>query len=151
MRKKPGPDRDSRNMMALTGNPIWKALSRKPMGSDAQIRVGLLSRKALYALTNGDGLASDLNELTVSVFTAIVLAERGYGEDQLDDFNAARQALADAHSRAIKGEGFSMTEMEGRLVADMLNLHEQQIEVAEKNEVTSAITQGFKRANSGVV
>ena len=148
-RKKPGLDRDSRSMMTLTGNPVWRALSRKPMESSAQIRVGLLNRKALYALTNGSGDASDLRELMVTASTAIVLAERGYGEAQLADFNAAMQALSDARARAIKGRGVALTEIESRLVADMISLHEQQLEVAEKAEVTNAITEGFKRANSG--
>ena len=59
--------RDTRNMIMLTGNPIWRAFAKKdPVSEKTQTSIGLAARKALYALTNGDGAFEHFKELLVT-------------------------------------------------------------------------------------
>ena len=93
--------RDTRNMIMLTGNPIWRAFAKRdPVSVKTQTSIGLAARKALYALTNGDGAFEHFKELLVTAYAGIHLAELGYGLDLLGDFNAALADILECYGRA---------------------------------------------------
>jgi hypothetical protein len=46
-------NQDTRNMVMLVGNPIWRAFAKKDtVSKKTQTSIRLASRNALYALTN---------------------------------------------------------------------------------------------------
>jgi len=134
-------------MVLLTGNPVWRAFAKKPVSEETQVTIGLAGRKALYALTNGLGKFEDFNELVVTGYAAISLAESGYGTDLLSDFNAATEAVLSCRIRALTEESYFLDEQEAQLVNILLDLHEQQVQLACKSELAAAIVDGYKRAN----
>jgi hypothetical protein len=143
---------DTRNMIMLTGNPIWKAFAKKdPVSMKSQTSIGLAARKALYALTNADGQFAHFKELLVTAYAGIYLAERGYGEDFMSDFHAALKVTLECHERAINGQGYTLNEREARLVDELLGLHEQQVQMADRAELASAIVESYRQVGAALL
>jgi hypothetical protein len=138
--KSPGVNRETRNMLMLSGNPIWRAFAKEPISQKTQTSIGLAGRKSLYALSNGAGEFEHCKELMVTAYAGIFLAEQGYGEDLLDDFYGA---LAVVHEC---GGAFSLDENEVCKVDVLLDLHEQQLGLAEKADLAAAIVESYRRA-----
>ncbi|NVO08116.1 MAG: hypothetical protein HXX19_20265 [Rhodoferax sp.] len=139
-------NRNTRDMVILTGNPIWRAFSKKPVSQTVQITIGLAGRKALYALTTNNGRFEDFNELVVTAYAAIILAEGGWGHEFLGDFNSALETILECRLRALTGACYSLCEKEAEAVNTLLELHEQQVQLADKAELASAIVEGYQRA-----
>ena len=135
-------------MVLLTGNPVWRAFAKKPVSEETQVTIGLAGRKALYALTNGLGRFEDFNELVVTGYAAISLAEGGYGADLISDFDAAVEVVLKCRLRALHDENYFLDERDAQLVNVLLDLHEQQVQLAGKSELAAAIVDGYKRANA---
>ena len=143
--------RDTRNMLMLSGNPIWRAFAKKdPVSTKTQTSIGLAARKALYGLTNGDGRFEHFKELLVSAYAGIYLAERGYGEDLMSDFHAALKVTLECHERAINGQGYTLNEQEAHLVDNLLGLHEQQVQMADRAELASAIVESYRQVGAAL-
>ena len=138
--------RDTRNMIMLTGNPIWRAFAKRdPVSEKTQTSIGLAARKALYALTNGDGAFEHFKELLVTAYAGIHLAELGYGQDLLGDFNAALADILECYGRAIDGHGYSLSENEAHRVDELLVLHEQQVQMADRAELAAAMVESYRQ------
>jgi hypothetical protein len=142
--------RNTRSMTMLAGNPVWRAFAKKPISTDIQTSIGLATRKALYALSNGVGQFEHFNELVVTAHTAIILSETGYGADLLREFNAALVTILECRVRALKGECYSLDEKESRVVNELLELHEQQVQLAVQGELAAAIIAGYRRAQAAL-
>ena len=104
-----------------------------------------LDRKALYALTNGDGAFEHFKELLVTAYAGIHLAELGYGLDLLGDFNAALADILECYGRAIDGHGYSLSENEAHRVDELLVLHELQVQMADRAELAAAIVESYRQ------
>jgi hypothetical protein len=70
----------------------------------------------------------------------------GYGEDLIDDMRAALSVALDCRSRGSIGDGFWFNDDEAATLIVLLDLHEQQLELAEKADLAAAITESYKRA-----
>jgi hypothetical protein len=143
--KSPGVNREARNMLMLSGNPIWRAFAKEPISQKTQTSIGLAGRKSLYALSNGAGEFEHCKELMVTAYAGIFLAEQGYGEDLLDDFYGALAAVHECRNRARSGGAFSLDESDARKVDVLLDLHEQQLGLAEKADLAAAIVESYRR------
>lgn len=142
---------ETRNYLNLMGSPVWKAFAREDQVSKtAQISIGLSGRKALYALTNGQGAFEHLKELLVTAHAGMYLAEQGYGADLADDFQSALRALLSCLTRAKEGEAFALDELEAAAVSELLGLHEQQIELADRALLSAAIVESYRRMASAL-
>jgi hypothetical protein len=139
-------NRETKDMLVLSGNPIWRAFARAPVSQQTQTSIGLSGRKSLYALTHGQGEFLHCRELTVTAHTAIHLAEQGYGEDLMADFTAALTVAKDCRTRGNSGNGYWLGEVEASKMNVLLDLHEQQLELAEKADLAAAIIESYKRA-----
>jgi hypothetical protein len=137
---------ETQDLLALSGNPVWRAFAHAPVTRQTQTSIGLSGRKALYALTHGQGEFLHCRELVVTAHAAIHLAEEGYGEDLIDDMRAALSVALDCRSRGSIGDGFWFNDDEAATLIVLLDLHEQQLELAEKADLAAAITESYKRA-----
>jgi hypothetical protein len=133
-------------MLALSGNPVWRAFAHAPVSRQTQTTIGLSGRKSLYSLTHGQGEFLHCRELTVTAHAAIHLAEQGYGEDLMEDFNAALAVAQECRSRGSSGDGYWLEDVEAGKIAVLLDLHEQQLALAEKADLAAAIIESYKRA-----
>lgn len=128
------------------GSPVWKAFAREDQVSKAaQTSIGLAGRKALYALTSGQGVFEHLKELFVTAHAGMYLAEQGYGEDLLDDFRSGLVALQGCFARSKESGKFEMDEHEASAVSEILGLHEQQVELADRAVLSDAIVESYRR------
>jgi hypothetical protein len=143
-----GVNRSTRDMLMLSGNPIWRALSKEPVTEITKISIGLAGRKSLYALTNDEGLFEHCKELMVTAYAGIYLAEQGYGADVMNDFIDGLAAIKECRSRARKGLAYTLDSEEARKVDVLLDMHEQQLELADKAEVSDAIVESYGRAGA---
>jgi hypothetical protein len=145
-RHKTHGNKETRDLLALSGNPVWRAFAHAPVSEQTQTSIGLSGRKALYALTQGQGEFLHCRELIVTAHAAIHLAEEGYGGDLMDDFNAALAVALDCRSRGSIGDGYWLEEEEVSKLVVLLDLHEQQLALAEKADLAAAIIESYKRA-----
>lgn len=141
-------NRETRDLLALSGNPVWRAFAHAPVSQKTQTSIGLSGRKALYSLTHSQGEFLHCRELTVTAHAAIHLAEQGYGEDLLEDFNSALAVTKECRSRGIGGDGYWLSDLEAGKIAVLLDLHEQQLGLAEKADLAAAIIESYKRAGN---
>ena len=139
---------ETRGMVNLVKNPVWAAFSKKPVDDRTQITVGLASRQALYALQHGDAKLNDFTELNVTVHAALILAERGYGADLMEDFQAAHRVMQACRSRAHHGQPWRLSADESVAIALVIDLHEQQFKLSGKAELATAIVDGFTRIDA---
>jgi hypothetical protein len=144
-----GLNRNTHAMLILSGNPIWRALSKQPVSEQTRITIGLSGRKSLYALTNDAGQFEHCKELMVIGYAGIYLAEQGYGADLMNHFTAALATIKDCRSRACNGQAYMLDGLEARKVDFLLDMHEQQLVLADKAEVSDAIVASYGQA--GVV
>lgn len=139
-------NRETRDMLALSGNPVWRAFAHAPVSQKTQTSIGLSGRKSIYALTHGQGEFLHCRELIVTAHAASYLAEQGYGEDLMPDFTAALTVTQVCRTRGSNGEGYWLGEDEAIKMAVLLDLHEQQMALAEKADLADAIIESYKRA-----
>jgi hypothetical protein len=85
----------------------------------------------------------------VTAYAGIYLAEQGFGVDVMEDFSAALAAIHRCLSRARNGLDYTLNDEEARKVDVLLDMHEQQLMLANKAEVSDAIVESYRRA--GVV
>jgi hypothetical protein len=142
-------NRDARGLVALTSNPVWKTFAAKPMEADRQLSVSVTLKIALYALSNGTGTNDHLSDIIVTAHTAIVLAERGFGEDLMKYFLKSLLAALQCRARAMNGEPLAFTPEEADDVSQLVDLHEQQFALTTKVELSAAIVEGYARISSG--
>lgn len=142
-------NRSTRQMAALAGNPIWKALSKNaPMPVQQQVDVALASRASLDEILNGRGVYDHVNDLTCSSHIAIVLAERGYGEEYMPLLLQAHSVVAAWRVLAIAKQTLEAAPEDVAIVREMLDVHEAQNATADHTEVASAIFNGLARVGS---
>jgi hypothetical protein len=139
-------NKETRDLLSLSGNPVWRAFAHAPVSQQTQTSIGLSGRKALYALTHGQGEFLHCRELIVTAHAAIHLAEEGYGEDLMGELKAALTVAMDCRSRGSNGDGFWFEEDEAFKVNILLDLHEQQLALAEKADLAAAIIESYNRA-----
>jgi len=144
-------NQNTRDLLMLTGNPIWRALSKEAISEKTQTSIGLAGRKSLYALTTGSGDFEHCKELFIRAYAGIYLAEQGYGADQMEDFTAALATVKDCHSRARNGLGYTLDEAEALKVDVLLDMHDQQLVHAGKAELSDAIVESYKRVGAALV
>lgn len=149
--KNAGLSKETRDSAILVGNPIWRALAKNaPVSTHSQISIGLASRKALYALTNDDGEFEHLKELMISANAGIYLAAQGYGIEFMEDFNAALQDLYACFTRVKDGQKYFLVPLEAQRVSELLGLHEQQLELADRAVLAQAIMQSYRQTTEAL-
>lgn len=134
-------------MVNLVKNPVWAAFAKQPVNQQTQTTVGVAARISLTAFYEGKAGVSEFSELHVTGHAAMVLAERGCGEDLMPEFDASLRVMKNCRERAYKGLGWSLDVDEARAIALLLDLHEQQVKLAGRDEVARAIVDGFNRIN----
>lgn len=138
---------EARNMVNLVKNPVWAAFAKQPVNQETQTTVGVAARMSLAAFHEGKAGVAEFSELHVTGHAAMVLAERGYGQDQIPEFEASLRVMQNCRERAYVGLGWNLDADEAQAIALLLDLHEQQVPLAGRAEVARAIVDGFSRIN----
>ena len=134
------------SVFVMAGNPVWKAFANKPVDALTQVRVAIPARGAYDEIILGRGTFSHVYELFLASSAGLALCEQGYGSDLEQDFRLARQAAVDMKSRYSQSHPVALSEAERLAILQMLDLHEQQVAMASKSEVASAIVKSYQAA-----
>lgn len=125
-----------------------KRRDAKPLTNDQQLDLGLAYHIAFEnMLKRGDEeswycLAGSLN-------VALVLAEKGYGEEFIPEIKAAMEALMSAKYRADRTGKWAFDGPGIQAMRTALGLHDQQCALATRAEIKTVLQAIVKRANEG--
>lgn len=130
-------------------SPVWMASKRAPMQEDAQAKLVVRVRMAFHRITLGEGDDTDSADVANAANIAMVLCEMEHGAEYLPRVLAAQDAIVTAQHRANAGQGFTFDAPGRQAVLDMLDLYEQQVNVATHEDVMRALATCADRMRAG--
>lgn len=125
-----------------------KRRDANPLTDDQQRDLGLAYHIAFENMLKRGG-EEDWYVLAGSLNVALVLAEKGYGEEFIPEIKAAMEALMSTKYRADRTGKWAF---DGDGIQNMrraLELHDQQCAMATRAEIRTALQAIVKRANEG--
>ena len=151
MAKKSKPRKKSRfssstaGLVNLVGNPVWRALNKKPLNSSDQLNVALKARAAFDEIERGTGEKAHTNELSTVARVAIEMSQNGNGIEFLADLTSARAAVRRVRLRAQECGRYYFEPHERHLILLAIELYQEQITTSSKLEMGDAIADSLKR------
>lgn len=92
--------RDTRNMIMLTGNPIWRAFAKRdPVSQKTQASIYWPREKRCTRLPMVMGDLSISKRSLSPAYAGIHLAEHGYGPDLTSEFHVALASILSSYER----------------------------------------------------
>lgn len=148
--KKPRKKYNPNRFFARIAANAERRRDANPLTGDQLTDLGLAYRLSFQAMLNG-GSESAWHSLAASLNIALILVERGFGSEYEPQIKAAMQALmrtkyrqAQTGSWALDGDGIAA-------LRDALDVHDAQVEVAERAEIRAAINEVYRRVDAGDV
>lgn len=125
--------------------------SRLPL-EDGQLRdLGIAYRASLQAMLDGKGSEQAWNTLTCSLNIALILCERGIGEEFIHTIKHAQNCLIDCRKRAERFNNWSFTADEARTILRAFAIHDEQIALATKKEIVFSLGEVRRRIEQNEV
>ncbi|MFA5170410.1 MAG: hypothetical protein WC426_02510 [Sulfuriferula sp.] len=113
-----------------------------------QVELGVAYRMAYEALKTGSGVESHFHTLACTANIALVMCERGFGTDYMDDAIKAQDAIVRCFARSkstdrylLDGDGISS-------IARLLELHDAQLEISTNGDLRRTVDEVYKRINA---
>lgn len=124
---------------------------RKPLANDQLRDLSLAYRLALQAMLRGSGTEETFSTLACSLNIAMVLCEQGVWASYLHGIQEAQDALLSSRDRAQKLNKWGFDGNEARLVMRALAIHDEQLAMATKSQIVSALAEVKNRLTEGEV
>ncbi|MFA6904359.1 MAG: hypothetical protein WC236_14890 [Gallionellaceae bacterium] len=125
--------------------------SRLPL-EDNQLRdLGIAYRASLEAMLNGKGDDQAFNTLACALNIALVLCERGIGEEFIPTIKHAQNCLINCRERAARFNNWSFTADEARTILKAFAIHDEQIPLATKKEIVFSLDEVRRRIEQNEV
>jgi hypothetical protein len=141
-----------RRAVAITTNPVWRALNRTALPAAKQVDLALAANLALADVLRGDGTRDDLDTIAVCANVSLVLSETGYGPENETKIIEAQEAIMRARMRAKKLTGrIGLDGLGLQALRDLLAIHDQQMAAATTADVTAALLEVRTRMGAGQV
>ncbi|SDH10526.1 hypothetical protein SAMN05216466_107115 [Paraburkholderia phenazinium] len=125
-----------------------KRRDANPLTDDQQRDLGLVYHIAFEQMLR-DGDEESWYVLASSMNVALVLAERGYGEEFIPEVKAAMESLMAVKYRADRTGKWTFDESGIAAMRHAITLHDQQCALATRAEIKEALRAIVKRANEG--
>jgi len=125
-----------------------KRRDANPLTDDQQRDLGLAYHIAFENMLKRGG-EEDWYVLAGSLNVALVLAEKGYGEEFIPEIKAAMEALMSAKYRADRTGKWAFDGPGIQVMRAALDLHDQQCALATRAEIKTVLQAIVKRANEG--
>ena len=145
-RRKYDPNRWLRRTIATHGARVEAA----PLTSEQQRDLGLAYHLSFEQMLNG-GSETAWHSLAAALNVCLILCERGFGAEFETEIKAAMRALMRTKYRQQKTGSWAL---DGEGLAAMrkaLEIHDAQVEIAERGEIRAAINEVYRRVQSGDV
>ncbi|MGB6054630.1 MAG: hypothetical protein WBG17_05260 [Burkholderiaceae bacterium] len=128
-----------------------RAENARPIGNDARTDLQLAYWISFHAMTQGASSEEHWSVVAVSLNVALILTEHGFGREYEPYVIKALDAAFRAHQRGQRtgawrydGEGINA-------VRDALELHDEQLALATKDQVRAALAEVNRRVDAGDV
>lgn len=135
----------------LARNPVFRAFGGAPMTPGQQTDLALAARIAFDSVRKGQCTEADRDTLACMVNVAMVLAERHCSQAELDAALAAQEAMLRADGRAQQGMRWMFDGTGLAAFTRILDVHEQQVALLGRAEVTAAVLEVGERRARGQV
>lgn len=125
-----------------------KRRDANPLTDDQQRDLGLAYHIAFENMLKR-GSEEDWYILAGTMNVALVLAEKGYGEEFIPEVKAAMEAMMDCKYRADRTKRWAFDGAGIQAMRVALDLHDQQCAMATRAEIKVVLQAIVKRANEG--
>lgn len=122
-----------------------------PLAGDQVTDLGLAYRMALECLHSGHGQEAHVHTLACTSNIALVLAERGYGADSIEQIKDAQDGIMRCFGRGRRTGKWGLDGEAITAITQMIALHDAQLVVARQKDIREAIGEVHKRMNRGDV
>ncbi|GGI16394.1 hypothetical protein [Oxalicibacterium faecigallinarum] len=113
--------------------------------------LGIAYWAAFHQMLHGQAREEDWTMVTVALNTALILCEQGFGADWVDTINVA---LEGAWRSKLRADGLGVWRYDGNAICairEALEMHDLQVEHANKGEIRAAFDEVRRRAVAGHV
>lgn len=125
-----------------------KRRDANPLSDDQQRDLGLAYHIAFENMLKR-GNEEDWYILASTMNVALVLAEKGYGQEFIPEIKAAMEAMMDCKYRADRTGGWAFDGAGIQAMRVALEIHDQQCALATRAEIKVVLQAIIKRANEG--
>jgi hypothetical protein len=121
-----------------------------PLTDDQQRDLGLAYRLSFQAMLTRPE-ECHWHTLAATANIALLLCEQNFGAEYIDDIKAAQDALMRTMHRQKKTGSWAMDAEGIAAIRKALDLHDAQVEIAERGEIRKAMQEIYRRINAGDV
>lgn len=132
-------------------DPMACVTRRMPLADDQTRDLGLAYHLALQALLNGNGTEQTWSTLACSINIALLLAENGIEASAIPAIKLAQEALLRVRDRAQRTGKWAFDGDGIRVTLAAVNIHDEQISLATRKQVTDALNEVHRRIDDGEV
>lgn len=133
------------------GKQYAAAEDRAPMTDDQVSDIVLSYRIAFEAMLTGGASEEHWSSCACSLNIAIVLAERGLGEEHIPAFNDALEGAFRARIRAGRTGAWGFDGDAIQAIKTAFLIHDEQLQLATKQEIREALREVHRRVDAGNV
>ena len=112
-------------------------------------KIKLAAYFALDQMIQGQSTSNDWGMIAGSINTAMILAEQGYGEEHIDIFIRAQEALTRSYERGMRTNAWRFDGAGLQDIKTALQLHDQQCDIVTRKDITNALNEVSKRIDDG--
>lgn len=122
---------------------------RRPCNDEQAAELGIAHRMAFASILAGDASQQNWATVVCALNIAIVLADRGLGDQYAPLINAALEGAFRAKARGDKTGKYGFDGAAIQAIQDTFDVHEAQIELATKTEMMEAVHEVHRRVDAG--
>lgn len=129
-----------------------EARKAEPLQFDQVQSICIAARASLNRITQyGEATEQHWCDLAQPVNVSLLLCERGFGEDLIDDIRAAQDALMRAMHRGKRTLRYGLDGPGVMAIQRALDIHDQQIELVTRGEMLDVLMELRRRIDEGNV
>ena len=132
-------------------DPMACVTRRMPLADDQTRDLGLAYHISLQAMLSGDGTEQTWSTLACSINIAMLLAEYGIEAAALPTIKLAQEALLRVKDRAQRTGKWAFDGDGIRIILAAVNIHDEQISLATRKQITDALREVTRRIDDGEV
>ena len=126
-------------------DPMAAITRRMPLADDQKRDLGIAYRIQLQAMLRGAGTEEAWSTLACSINVAMVLSEHGIVANAGHCIKRSQDALILCRDRSNKVGKWGFTGDEAKAVMRACAIHDEQLELATKAQITSALNDVYRR------
>lgn len=132
-------------------DPMACITKRMPLADDQTRDLGIAYHVSLQAMLSGKGTEQAWSTLACSLNIGVILCEHGICAAALQTIQLAQDALITCRDRARKLKRWAFNGDEIKIIYRAIAIHDEQIAVATKKQVITALNEVNRRIEIGEI